>query len=144
MSHRIVGRVGLGVLFVVGAVVGYQAATAAVTKGKSRAAETRFLMRGIVQPNCAAVGRMTKEAGPADDKAWEDLCCHASLLNEMGYALLDDGRCPDKVWAEAAKTLQAESAKVLAAAQSKNLAEAQASFKAMTAACGACHKAHKK
>lgn len=143
MSQRVVVRMGWGLLVVVGAVVGYQAAGAAVTKGKSRAAETKYLMRGVVQPNCAALGKATKDAGPADDKAWEDLCCHASLLNEMGYALLDDGRCPDKVWAEAAKTLQAESAKVLAAAHTKNLAEAQASFKAMTAACGACHKAHK-
>jgi len=124
--------------------VAYQTGDAAVTKGKTRAAETKYLMRGATQPHCAAVGKLLKESGPADDKAWDDLACHASLLNEMGYALLDDGRCPDKTWADAAKTLQAESAKVIDAAKAKNLADAQSSFKAMTTACASCHKAHKK
>lgn len=40
---------------------------AQVKKGKSRAAETKYLMRGAMQPNCAGVGKLLKEAGPADD-----------------------------------------------------------------------------
>jgi hypothetical protein len=141
MSYRTIVTAALPAVLLL---IAWQAGDAAVTKGKSRAAQTKFLMRGVTQPNCAAVSKLLKDAGPADDKAWEDLTCHASLLNEMGYQLLDDGRCPDKTWADAAKTLQAESAKVIAAAESKNLADAQASFKAMTAACGSCHQAHKK
>lgn len=143
MIRRSTGLVAALLLAAGSAVVLYPSAQAAVTQGKSRPAETKYLMRGAVQPNCAAIGKMLKEAAPADDKAWDTLACHASLLNELGYVLMDDGRCPDKTWAEATKTLKDESAKVLAAAKAKNLDDAQASFKAMTGACAACHKAHK-
>lgn len=144
MVRSITGGVLILLVAFGSAITLFPAAEGAVTQGKSRPAETKYLMRGAVQPNCAAIGKMFKEAAPADEKAWETLACHASLLNELGYVLMDDGRCPDKTWAEAAKTLKDESAKVLAAAKAKNLDEAQASFKAMTGACAACHKAHKK
>lgn len=114
------------------------------TKGKTRAAETKTLMRCITQPNCKALGDVLKGSGPADDKAWGQVVLHAQLLNEMGYMLMDDGRCPDGVWAGAAKTLRECSAKVLSAAKDHNAADAQGAFKALTGACAACHKAHKK
>ena len=57
---------------------------------------------------------------------------------------MDDGRCPDGVWAEAAsKTLRKGSADVLAAIESKDLSAAKLSFASMTKACAACHNAHK-
>jgi hypothetical protein len=50
------------------------------TKGKTREAETKFLMRGINQPNSASLAKLLK-AGPADDKTWEQVDCHASILD---------------------------------------------------------------
>jgi cytochrome c556 len=117
---------------------------AQVSQGKKRPAKTAFLMRGVTQPNCAGIGALLKDAGPADDKAWETLACHASILNEMGHLVMDDGRCPDGVWAGAAKELREGSAAVLAAADKKDLEASRTAFKSVTASCKACHDAHKK
>lgn len=112
------------------------------TKGKTQPALTKYLMRGIAGPNCGAVGKALKEA-PTDDKGWDTLACNAALLNELSYVLMSDGRCPDGVWAGAAKELRAGSAAVLEAADKKDLAAAQASFKQLTGSCKTCHDAHK-
>jgi cytochrome c556 len=118
-------------------------ALAQKTKGKSRPAATKYLMRGIVRPNCADLGKLLK-AGPSDDKAWDTAACHAACLNEMSFALMDDGRCPDGVWAKAATTaLREGSAAVMAAIEAKDADAASAAFKTVTSACAACHKAHK-
>jgi len=118
-------------------------AIAQVKKGKSRPLLTKQLMSGLVQPNCKGLGAGLKEA-PADDKAWEVLATQAALLNEAGYILMADGRCPDGDWAGAAKTLQDCSAAVLTKIEAKDADGAQEAFQAMTKACAACHKAHKK
>lgn len=117
--------------------------TAQVKKGKTRAATTKQLMSGVVQPNCAALGKGTKEA-PADDKGWAALATNAALLNEMSYQLMDDGRCPDGTWADAAKALRAASEEVLKKVEAKDQAGAAAAFGNLTKSCGACHMAHKK
>jgi len=119
-------------------------ALAQKTKGKTRAAATKYLMRGINQPHCAGLGGLLKDSGPADDKAWDTAACHASCLNEMSYLLMDDGRCPDGVWAGAAKSLREGSAAALAAIDKKDLDGTKTAFKTVTAACADCHKAHKK
>ncbi len=121
----------------------WELASAQITKGKQRPAATKYLMRGISQPNCAALGRLLND-GPADDKAWDTAACHASCLNELGHLLMDDGRCPDATWAGAAKNLREGSAAVLAAIEKKDLEAARAAFKTVTGACGACHQAHRK
>lgn len=118
-------------------------ATAQVKKGKTRVLLTKQLMGGLVKPSCAGIGDGLKET-PADDKAWEDLATKAALLNEASYILMDDGRCPDGDWANAAKTLREGSAAVLEKLDAKDAAGAQEAFKSMTQACAACHKAHKK
>ena len=118
-------------------------ATAQIKKGKTRAATTKQVMGGLVQTNCAAIGKGTKEA-PADDKAWDALATNAALLNEASYLLMDDGRCPDADWANAAKALRAGSEAVLAKIAAKDAAGVATEFKTMTQACAACHKAHKK
>jgi len=112
------------------------------TKGKTRAAETKYLLRGINQPNCAALAQLLK-GEPADDKARDTMACYVSLLNEMSYLLMDDGRCPDKDWAGAAKTLRECSGKVLQAAKDKDLDAARGAFKNLTGVCAACHKVHR-
>lgn len=118
-------------------------AQAQKTKGKTRAAATKYLMRGITQAHCKGVGDLLKDAGPADDKAWDNLACHASCLNEVSYLLMDDGRCPDGTWAGAAKTLREASEAVIKAAEAKDAAAAKTAFGNLTKSCGACHSAHK-
>jgi cytochrome c556 len=118
-------------------------AEAQKTKGKTRLAETKILMKGIMQPNCAALAGVLKDKGPGDDKAWDKVLLHASILNEMSYIVMDDGRCPDKDWAGAAKTLRECSGKIVEAAKAKDTAAAQGAFKNLLGACAACHKAHK-
>ncbi len=117
--------------------------SAQIKKGKTRVVTTKQLMAGLVQPNCAAIGAISK-AAPADDKAWAALATNAALLNEISYNLMEDGRCPDSTWANAVKTLQTGSAAVLAKIEAKDAAGVAAEFKTMTASCAACHKAHKK
>ncbi len=58
-------------------------------------------MKGVMGPHCGAL-KKGMDAGPSDDKAWEELALHAALLNEASYVLMEDGRCPDGVWAKAA------------------------------------------
>jgi hypothetical protein len=116
---------------------------AQVKKGKTRLMQTRQLMGGLVRPSCAGIGEGLK-AVPADDKAWVELATKAALLNEASYVLIDDGRCPDGEWANAAKALREGSAEVLAKLEAKDTAGAEQALKTMTQACAACHKAHKK
>jgi len=114
-----------------------------VEQGKERPLKTHHLMEGLVAPNCGAL-KKDLDAGPSDDKAWDKAAMKAELLNEASYILMADGRCPDAVWAGAAKTLRARSAEVLTAIDAKDTDAAKTAFAAMTKACGACHKVHKK
>lgn len=110
------------------------------TKGKTRAASTKQLMKGLVAVNCGALKKDLDSA----ELNWNDITQHAALLNEAGYLLMDDGRCPDGEWAKAAKALQAQSAAVLIAAAKDDVATAKAAFKELTAeSCAICHAAHK-
>ena len=114
-----------------------------VTKGKTRPLTTKQLMSGLVFPNCKGIGDALKGTVEGDE-AWAALATKAALLNEGGHILMADGRCPDAVWAGAAKTLRENSAALLEQIDKQDLAGAKEAFKAMTGACGACHKAHKK
>lgn len=116
---------------------------AQVKKGKTRPLTTKQLMSGLVKPNCGGIGEGLKEA-PANDEAWEALATKAALLNEASYTLMDDGRCPDGTWADAAKVLREGSAALLAKLEAKDHAGAKEELGNMTKSCGACHKAHKK
>ncbi|MBI4602361.1 MAG: cytochrome c [Planctomycetes bacterium] len=137
VTVALLAAVGIGFVFAGGSLLAQKA------KGKTRAAATKYLMRGINQPNCKGLGDLLKDSGPADDKAWDTAACHASVLNEMGHLLMDDGRCPDGDWAGAAKSLREGSAAVLAAVEKKDLTAANTAFKTVTGACASCHKAHR-
>lgn len=117
---------------------------AQIKKGKTRPATTKSLMGAAFGPSMGAFAMALKDAGPADDAAWSKLANQASLLNELGYSLMEDGRCPDGVWAEATKTLREGTAKLMEAAAAKNLADAKAAAGGLGAACASCHGAHKK
>ena len=113
----LVAGLGLAVLFTLLASPG----NAQVKQGKSRPAKTSHLMKGIIKPHCNAVKDQLKE-GPGNDEAWDELVMHAALLNETRYALMEDGRCPDGVWADAAtKALRQGSADLIKAGQAKSL-----------------------
>ena len=117
--------------------------SAQIKKGKSRPAKTAQLMKGVMKPNCDAL-KKGLEAAPSNDEGWDALGLHAALMNEVSYLLMDDGRCPDGVWAEAAsKTLRQGSADLMKAVNGKDLAAAKNAFGNMTKACKACHDAHK-
>ena len=116
---------------------------AQVKRGRTRAAETKYLMKGVIQPSCAAIGALLKQDS-AEPGTWDKVATHASVINELSYSIMDDGRCPDSSWAGAAKTLRESSAQILAAAQEKNVVDARAAFKSLTTACATCHKSHRK
>ena len=118
-------------------------AAAQIKQGKTRAAKTKRLMKGLVAANCGGL-KETLDAKPADDEAWEKAAVQASLLNEGGYLLMDDGRCPDGDWKGACEALQKASAEVLTAVEAKDLDKATAAFANVTKACGQCHSKHKK
>jgi hypothetical protein len=108
-----------------------------------RVATIKFIMSGIHNPHCSALGTLLKGEGPKDDKAWAEVALHAALLNESGHLLVENNRCPDGVWADAAAKLRDGTAGVFVAAGKKELKAAQDSFAAVGAACAACHAKHK-
>ena len=116
---------------------------AQVKKGKVRAMKTAQWMKNVMKPQCEAL-KKGLDAGPASDDSWEALSVNAALLNEASYLLMDDGRCPDGVWADAAsKTLRQGSTDVLKAIKAKDVAAAKSAFSGITKACAACHEKHK-
>lgn len=118
------------------------AVTAQVKQGKTRAAKTKRLMKGLVAAN--AGGLKETLGGAASDESWEKAAVQASLLNEAGHLLMDDGRCPDGDWKGACEALQKGSAAALAAIEAKDAAKAKAALDDASKACGMCHSKHKK
>ncbi|MBI2946268.1 MAG: cytochrome c [Verrucomicrobia bacterium] len=116
---------------------------AQVKKGKVRPMTTAQWMKGVMKPHCTAL-KNGLEASPSKDEIWSELAVHAALINEASYLLMEDGRCPDGVWANAAgKTLREGSAEVLKAIEAKDTAGAKAAFEKMTKGCAACHEKHR-
>lgn len=142
MNRKILSTVWAAAV-TVGIFVCMESLQAQKLKGQSRPAPTKQLMKGILQPNAGSLSAALKDAGPADDKAWETAQTAVVVLNEAGYMLMDDGRCPDAVWEGAAKTLRDGSAAALAALEKKDLEGSRAATKVLMGSCMACHKAHK-
>jgi hypothetical protein len=117
-------------------------ATAQVKQGKTRPARTSQLMKGAIKPNCDALKKAI-ETAPADEKAWKALAPSAGVINEMSYALMEDGRCPDSKWADANKKMQDGSAELIKAISAKDHAALKSAFGKTVQSCKACHDAHK-
>ncbi len=116
---------------------------AQVKQGKARPAKTGALMKGIVKPHFGDL-KKALETPPANDEAWDAIATQASVLNEISYALMEDGRCPDGIWADAStKQLRSGSADLLKAAESKDHAAAKKAFGTLAQSCKACHDKHK-
>lgn len=125
------------------ALASFSLVQAQVKSGKTRALKTAQWMKCVMKPQCEAL-KKGLESEPATNEAWQSLAASAALLNEGSFLLMDDGRCPDGVWAEAAsKTLRNGSAEVLKALEAKDLTAAKTAFGNMTKSCSACHDKHK-
>jgi cytochrome c556 len=135
-------RKTISALVVVAALVAAGIATAQVKQGKTRPARTSHLMKGVIKPNCDALKKAI-EAAPADEKAWKALAVNAAMLNEISYALMEDGRCPDAKWADANKLMQTGSADLLKAISGKDHTALKSAFGTTMKSCKACHDAHK-
>ena len=118
--------------------------TAQIKKGKTRPLTTKQMMAALVKPNCTALAEALKENGPADDKAWETALTQAAVVNESGHILMEDGRCPDNVWAEASKMMQDGSQALVTKIEAKDAAGAREAMGTMMKSCGACHRVFKK
>ncbi len=117
--------------------------TAKIQKGEKRPLLTKHLMSGLVKPFSGDLRKAIGEA-KTDPEAWDDVIKLASLLNESSYIMMADKRCPDKVWADACKTLDTATKAVIKAANKKDAAAAGEAAKGIGKSCGSCHKAHKK
>jgi hypothetical protein len=116
-------------------------ALAQKTKGKTRPALTKQIMKGLVSANCGDLKKLLD----AEQPNWDDIAVKAAVLNEAGYLLMDDGRCPDGEWAKATTAVREATADVLAAAEKKDAEAAKKGFAKLTGeGCKVCHTAHKK
>ncbi len=140
-------KFGVPVVAVLGLLFGpldFSPMIAQVKQGKSRPLLTKQLMKGLMNLHCGEL-KKALDAGPTKDEDWQDVELRAALINEASYILMEDGRCPDGTWADAAtKKLRTGSGDVLSAAKEKNLENAKKAFGSMTGACKDCHTAHKK
>ena len=117
---------------------------AQVKKGKTRPLTIEQLMAAIVKPHMTALKKGLVDSKPASDEDWEKLALSVSLLNESSFIMMEDGRCPDQVWADACvKDLREGSASAAAAIAKKDVDAALAGVKQLSASCKACHTKHK-
>lgn len=116
---------------------------AQIKQGKTRPAKTGQLMKGLVGPNSNAL-KKGLEMAPAKDDDWAKLGVNAASLNEVGYILMDDGRCPDEVWSNACKMMREEGEKLMKALEAKDFDTSKKAFGDLGKSCKACHEKHKK
>jgi cytochrome c556 len=115
-----------------------------VKKGKTRPLTTEQLMEAIVKPHMTALKKGLIDAKPASDDDWKHLALSVSLLNESSFIMMEDGRCPDQVWADACvKDLREGSAMAAEAIAKRDVEAALAGVKKLGASCKACHTKHK-
>tara|TARA_R110002072_G_scaffold99008_1_gene217988 strand:+ start:112969 stop:113472 length:504 start_codon:yes stop_codon:yes gene_type:complete len=113
-------------------------------KGKSRPMTTAQLMSGLVKPHLVAVqGHVAEEKTPEGEDSWKTLTTSIALLNESSYTMMEDDRCPDKVWADACEILRKATESGLKSAAKQDAAGVRASIEGITASCKACHTEHK-
>jgi hypothetical protein len=111
--------------------------------GKTRPMTTHDFMEGLVGPQNKAL-KAALDAAPASDEDWKKIAVAAALLNESSYTLMEDGRCPDGTWSDAAtKMLRPGTADLLKAAAAKDLAAAKAALAVAGKSCKGCHEVHK-
>ena len=111
-------------------------------KGRTRPLTTSQMMAGLIKPQLTIL-KDGLEAGPKDDDAWKAIATSAALLNESAYLMMDDGRCPDKVWSDGCVMLEKATVEILKQVDAKNAPAALAGVDGVTASCKHCHTEHK-
>ncbi len=113
-------------------------------KGKSRPMTTAQLMSGLVKPQLVAIqGHVADEKAPEGEDGWKSLTTSLALLNESSYTMMEDDRCPDKIWADACDTLRKATEAGLKSAAKNDAAGVRESIAGIGASCKACHAEHK-
>lgn len=113
-------------------------------KGESRPMTTAQLMSGLVKPQLGSIkGHVDDEKTPKGEDGWKSLTTSIALLNEASFTMMEDDRCPDKVWADACQVLRKATEKGLHSAVKKDAAGVRESITGILASCKACHTEHK-
>ncbi|MBI1310916.1 hypothetical protein GC176_06370 [bacterium] len=111
-------------------------------KGRTRPLTTSQTMAGLIKPQLTIL-KEGLEAEPKDEDAWKAIATSAALLNESSYLMMDDGRCPDKVWSEGCVMLETATKDILKQVDAKNATAALAGVEGVVASCKHCHAEHK-
>jgi len=111
-------------------------------KGKTRPLTTSQMMAGLIKPQLTIL-KEGLEAGSRDDDAWKAIATSAALLNESAYLMMDDGRCPDKIWSEGCVMLKDATVDILKQVDARNATAALAGVDGVIASCKHCHAEHK-
>ena len=124
------------------AVCSFALTGSAQKQGKSRPLTSTQLMAGLVKPQFVSL-KQALDAGPKDEEGWKAVATSAALLNESAHVMMADGRCPDKIWADAVKILDGASVKVLDRIKAQDAAGALTAFAGIQESCKHCHAEHK-
>lgn len=113
-------------------------------KGKTRPLTTAQMMSGLVKPQLVALKGLVEEGKKVDgEEGWKAVSTSIALLNESGHMMMEDGRCPDKIWADACKVLREATEEGLKKAAQKDVDGVRASLEGVLASCKGCHAEHK-
>jgi cytochrome c556 len=107
-------------------------------------ANTGQLMQGMIQPASSAIAEASKDAGPADQRAWRTVMLHSLMLQETGQLLLMGSRAKDQDgWVKATQALMDAGAAAQKAAQAKDVAALQAASASINSSCQGCHSVYR-
>ncbi|MDA0283643.1 MAG: hypothetical protein O3B13_01970 [Planctomycetota bacterium] len=113
-------------------------------KGKTRPMTTAQLMSGLVKPQLGVLQeQLADEKTPEGEDGWKAVTTSIALLNESGHIMMEDDRCPDKIWADACEVLRKATETALSKAEQKDAAGVRESIAGISASCKACHTEHK-
>lgn len=129
-------------LLVFGVACMLAADSSAQKKGKSRPLTTSQMMAGLIKPKYVTLQERL-EKGPKTDDEWKAVAIDAALLNESGYMMMDDHRCPDKIWENAATLMRTSTEKMLAQIDKQDAKGAVESLSLIRQSCKDCHNEHK-
>lgn len=111
-------------------------------KGEKRPLTTKQMMAGLVKPQLVSLQESLK-AGPETDEDWAAIATSVALLNESGYLMMDDSRCPDDIWKTGCEELRVGTETLLADVEKRDAASATEHVALVTKSCKTCHTEHK-
>ena len=112
-------------------------------KDEPRVAQVKDLMAGINKPHMQRLQRAVQAGGPRNEEEWNALAISAALINENGFVLMQDGRCPDSTWATACANLRAATTELAEAVAEKSFDGVKAALPKIGVSCKSCHDVHR-